>query len=93
MQMMVRTPSSASVRRTCRTSVVPPTSVPSTKTRPAGTVPVMVARPLTRSMTDPSSAMSVCLGWMPVRMAMSALARRWRHSPWTGRTLRGLMML
>ncbi len=29
----------------------------------------------------------------PVRMARSALARRWRHSPCTGMTLRGLTML
>lgn len=74
MATIVTTPSSAMFRRTFKEySVTPPTVVPSTKTRPAGTFPVMAARPLTRSMTDPSSAMITRSGWTPVRIARSAL--------------------
>ena len=58
-----------------------------------GPWPVIEAMPSTRSMTEPSSAMSARSGWTPVLMARSALALRWRHSPWTGSTLAGLTML
>ena len=58
---------------------------------PPATLPVILARPSTRSTTTPSSAMTTPLrGATPVRIARSPLARRCRHSPCTGMTLRGL---
>ena len=87
-------PSSPRMRRSFRSaSVISPTVDPSTYTKPRSSWPTAYASPSLRSMTVPFSASRVRSGAIPVSCARRAFAIRWRYSPWTGSTLRGLRML